>query len=239
MPEQEIKDTEVKETEVKEELVDYTYNGKSIKLAKELVDSINGRVASEKHQIKEKLTTLAEENNNLKTKISEYELSQMTDAQKKELEVKKQKEKEEALLQKASESESKFKNYFLDTELYKAVSDYEVHNSKQVVKLLKSEYKHDFVEDDNGELQIVFNVNGNKVSIKDAFKAFFNDPSNANLLKSTLKSGGGTSIKTGSGSSTQNLRTEYTRAEVQTESGRKEYNAAMKAGLNPIIKEGN
>ena len=220
--------------ENQEELVEYSYSGKTTKLPKDLIDSLNKRTAAEKHQLKEKYTAVSEELNILKTQLEEVKLSQMSDKEKAELAEKKRLKELEDAKKAVSDKDAKFKNYYLDTELYKEAAAYDTYNAKQAINLLKAEYKHEFAEDENGDVQIVFNVNGNKVSVKEALKTFFSDPTNQNLLKSNLKSGAGT--KQGTAAVTPQ-RTIFKRSEVAvTDSdAAKEYREAMKAGLKPSL----
>lgn len=233
---EEIKDETKTESQIEtpnigaEEFEDY--NG--FKVQKGAKDIINKRVASETHTLKEKLKTISEENNTFRTQFEEFKLSQMSEKEKQAHEEQKRKEKEESLVKKADEYSSKYKNYFLDTELFKEVSNFDVVNSKQVLALIKAEYKTEFAETEDG-VNIFFNNGSTKLTVQEAVKNFLNDPSNANLIKSKLITGSGT--KTSNTQPKQNLRTVFKASEIadiKSESAR-EYREAMKAGLNPTL----
>lgn len=207
------------------------YNG--FKVPKGTVEAINKRVASEKHGLKTKFDSLQTQYNELQTQLEELKLKSMTDAERQAHDEKKRKEFESQLTQKAEMSETKFKKYFLDTELFKEVGNYDVHNAKQVVKLLKDEYKHEFSnEDSTDELSVVFNINGASATVEEAVKKFLSAPENANLLKSTFKPGGGTLKKN---NQTEVQKTEFTRTELKNPAIRAVYSQALKQKLDVKI----
>lgn len=215
----------------------YSYGkGKTIELDQDIIDSINARVAAETHAVKEKHKSTSDELNALKTQMEEFKLSQMTEKEKAELAEQKRKDREASLEKKAAESESKLRNYFLTTELFKAVSEYKVHNPKQVVNLLKSEYPYEFIDSEDGNVQLVFNVGGNKISASEALKTFFDAAENHNLLISGLKPGGGT--KPAGTSPDKPPRTVYKRSELKDQAISKEYREAIKQGIPTTIVEG-
>jgi len=217
------------------EMVDYTFNGQTTKLPKNVVESINKRVGAETHTAKEKARIAEEQNNKLLAQIEEFKLSQMTDKEKQEHAELKRKEREAELENKANDKDRKFKNYFLDTELFKEIGNYDVVNSKQVLSLLKAEYKEEFEEvEDN--VNIFFKKGSTKLTVQEAVKTFLTDPSNANLIKSSLKPGSGTRAP---GGQQKNLRTTFKRSEVAVTNSdaAAEYRAAMKAGLKPVLTD--
>lgn len=209
-----------------------TYNG--FKVQKGATEVINKRVASETFKLKEKYRTLQEQMNETNTRLEEMKLASMSDKERLEHEAAVRKAKEDQLLSKVSETDSKFKSYFRDTELLKAIGDYDCISPRQVLNLIKAEYKIDYVDND-GEVGIVFKNGDEALTVKDAVKTFLADPSNSNLVRSTLKPGSGT--KTSSTPGSAKLRTVFTRAEVaDTKSeAAKEYQAALKARLNPKL----
>jgi hypothetical protein len=218
-----------------EELVEYSYNGKSTKLPKELVESINRRTASELHTWKEKHKTQQDQINALSVQLEEMKLSTMTDKEKAELAEKKRNEEIEQYKSKADSYSTKYKNYFMDTELFREVSNYDVINSKQVISLLKAEYKHEFAETEDG-IELAFLSGGSKLTVQEAVKNFLHDPQNSNLIRSNLIPGAGT--KAG-GQQKRTMRTTFKRSEVADTSSEAaaEYRAAMKAGLNPTLTD--
>jgi len=212
------------------EEVDYSFNGKTVKLSKEIVESINRRVGAETHTAKERARQLEETNNTLSAQLEEFKLSQMTEKQKQEHNEQKRKDREAELERKASDSDSKFKNYYLETELFKAISEYEVVNSKQVLNLIKAEYKSEFADIEDG-IQVFFNNGSTKFTVQEAVKTFLSDPNNANLIKSSLIPGSGTKT-TGTQTKTP-LRTSFKRSEIADikSDAAKEYREALRAGL--------
>jgi len=210
-----------------------TYNG--FKVPKGAVDAINRRVATETHTLKEKLKKFEEENNSFRVQFEEFKLSQMSEKEKQEHAEQQRKQKETELVNKANDKDRKFKNYFLDTELFREIGNYEVINSKQVLSLIKAEYKEEFEEAEE-DVNIFFKKGSAKLTVQEAVKSFLSDPSNSNLIKSSLKPGAGT--KPG-GMQNKNLRTTFKRSEVAVTSSEAaaEYRAAMKAGLNPVLTD--
>jgi hypothetical protein len=209
------------------------YNG--FKVQKGAVDAINKRVASETHTLKEKIKKMDEENNSFRIQFEEFKLSQMSEKEKQEHEEQKRKQKEAELENRANDKDRKFKNYFLETELFKEVSNYDVINAKQVIALIKSEYKQEFAEEGES-VNIFFNNGSSKLTVQEAVKNFLQDPLNSNLIKSSLKPGAGTKA---SGTQQKNLRTTFKRSEVANTNSEAaaEYRAAMKAGLNPTLTD--
>ena len=206
-------------------------------LPKKIVDGFNKRVASEKASLQKNYDALSEQFNTLSTQLEEMKLSQMTDKERKELEETKRQKEIETLKQEKEQGFSLFKNYKTDTEIFNEVSNYDVFNPKQVVSLLKTMYKMDFIKDDAGDYNILFKVGDSQVTVKEAVKMFLEDESNSNLLRSTLKGGAGT--KTKINQPNQTLRTTFKRSEIadQTSEASKEYREAMRLGLNPKIIE--
>lgn len=207
------------------------YNG--FKVQKGGVEAINKRVASETHAWKEKHKIVQDQLNELSVQLEEARLAQMSDKERQAHEELKKKEIFEALEKKAETYSNKYKNYYLDTELFREVSSYDVVNAKQVLALVKAEYKTEFAED--GDNLGLFLSNGSeKLTVQEAVKKFLTDPSNANLIRSTLKPGSGTKA---AGSQPKQLRTSFKRSEVAVVDSpeAKEYREAMKAGLNPSL----
>jgi hypothetical protein len=210
-----------------------TYNG--FKVPKGAVDAINKRVATETHTLKEKLKKFEEENNSFRVQFEEFKLSQMSEKEKQEHAEEKRKEREAELLNKANDKDRKFKNYFLDTELFREIGNYDVINSKQVLSLIKAEYKEEFEEAEE-DVNIFFKKGSAKLTVQEAVKSFLSDPSNSNLIRSSLKPGAGTKV---AGNQQKNLRTIFKRSEVAdvNSDAAKEYNEAMKAGLRPTLTD--
>jgi len=210
-----------------------TYNG--FKVPKGAVEAINKRVAAETHTWKEKYNSLSSEINTLKTTLEEHKLSQMSEAEKKAHEEKQRQAEKDKLVKERDEKDSKFKNYYLDTELFKEVSGHDVYNANQVIRLLKAEYPQEITEGEDG-LSISFNVKGQKLTVQEAVKTFLDDPNNANLLKSRLQGGGGTGGRR-TGASTG--RTTFKRSEVAdtTSEAAKEYREAIRNGVDVRMVE--
>jgi len=210
-----------------------TYNG--FKVPKGAVDAINKRVATETHALKEKLKKFEEENNSFRVQFEEFKLSQMSEKEKQEHAEQQRKQKETELVNKANDNDRKFKNYFLDTELFKEIGNHDVINSKQVLSLIKAEYKEEFEEAEE-DVNIFFKKGSAKLTVQEAVKSFLSDPSNSNLIRSSLKPGAGTKV---AGNQQKNLRTTFKRSEVAdvNSDAAKEYNEAMKAGLSPTLTD--
>lgn len=210
-----------------------TYNG--FKVPKGAVDAINKRVATETHALKEKLKSISDENNSFRVQFEEFKLSQMSEKEKQEHEEQKRKQREAELENKANDKDRKFKNYFLDTELFKEIGSYDVINLKQVLSLIKAEYKEEFEEVEE-DVNIFFKKGSAKLTVQEAVKSFLSDPSNSNLIRSSLKPGAGTKV---AGAQSKNLRTTFKRSEVSdiNSDAAKEYNEAMKAGLRPTLTD--
>lgn len=203
------------------------YNG--FKVPKGAVEAINKRVASETHNWKEKYSSLSNEVNSLRTTLEEHKLSQMSEAEKKAHEEKQRQTEKEKLIKERDEKDSKFKNYYLDTELFKEVSGHDVYNANQVIRLLKAEYPHEITEEGDS-LSVGFNIKGQKLTVQEAVKIFLDDPNNANLLKSRLQGGGGTG---GKRAGVNPGRTTFKRSEIKDPDSEaaKEYREAIKAGI--------
>ena len=210
------------------------YNG--FKVPKGTIEAINKRVAAEKAGLKSKYNDLQNSYNEMQVQLEELKIKSMSDAERQAHEEQKRKEQEEQLAKKAEMSETKFKTYFLDTELYREASKFDVHNAKQVVKLLKDEYKHKFsTEDNTDELSVTFNINGTDVTVEEAVKKFLSDPDNANLLKSTFKPGADT--RSNRNNMQTDFKTEYKRSELKNPEVRAQYNEALKRKLDVKIIE--
>ena len=221
---------EVKKDEEVEELVDY--NG--FQIPKGALDAVNKRVASETYNLKQKNQKLQEELNNFSTQLEEMKLNSMSEKERIEHEEALRKAEQEKLKAQVSEYSEKYKNYYRDTQLHNEISKHNVINPKQVLNLIKSEYKTDY-EETNDEINLFFKNGEDKFTVQEAVKKFLDDPSNSNLLNSSLKSGSGT--KSGSNSPKKTLRTEFKRSEVRDHNSEaaQEYRDAMKAGLNPSL----
>lgn len=218
---------------IQEELV--SYNG--IMLPKSVVDSINKRVASETHTWKERARTNEEKLNSLSVQMEEMRLAQMSEKERKEHEEAKKAKEIESLKEEKEKGFQLFKNYKTDTELFNEISNYDVFNPKQVVKLLKSEYQMDFIKDEAGDYNITFKIGDSHVTAKEAVKTFLNDETNSNLLRSTLKPGSGTKTKL---NQTNQTKLEFKRSEIaKTNSDEaKAYREALRAGLSPKLIDG-
>jgi len=207
------------------------YNG--FKVPKGAVDAINKRVAKETHNWKEKHRLTEEKLNTLSSQFEGMKLSTMTEKERQAHDEQKRKDEIESLKNKADDKDRKFKTYFLDTELFREISNYDVVNAKQVIALLKTEYKHEFAESEEA-VKVLFNKGSDKLTVQEAVKNYLQDPLNSNLIKSSLKTGTGTKTST---TQKKNLRTTFKRSEVANidSDEAKEYNEAMKAGLNPTL----
>jgi len=235
---EEIKDQEVTEENQTDEKNSQSneeefeiYNG--FKVQKGTVDAVNKRVASETHKLKERYNETSEQLNALQQQLEEMKLNSMTEKERLAHEEEKRKIEEEKLKNQVEEYGSKYKNYYRDTELHNAISKFDVVNPKQVLNLIKSEYKTEFEESEDG-INLYFNSGSNKVTVEEAVKNFLDDPSNSNLIRSNLRSGSGT--KTSNQSKTE-LRTSFKRSEIADPNSEaaKEYHEALKQGLRPEL----
>lgn len=225
------KTDQVEETKTTEEEEFENYNG--FKVQRGTTEAVNKRVASETHKLKEKYNTTQEQLNTLQQQLEEMKLNSMTEKERLAHEEEQRKVEEEKLKNQVEEYGSKYKNYFRDTELHNAISKFDVVNPKQVLNLIKSEYKTEFEENEDG-INLHFNNGSNKVTVEEAVKNFLDDPSNSNLIRSNLRSGSGT--KTSNQSKTE-LRTSFKRSEIADPNSEaaKEYNQALKQGLRPEL----
>lgn len=212
-----------------------SYNGTM--LPKSVVDSINKRVASETHTWKERARTNEENLNKLSVQLEELKLAQMSEKERKEHEEAKKAKEIEDLKQEKEKGFQLFKNYKTDTELFYEISNYDVFNPKQVIKLLKAEYPMDFIKDEAGDYNIIFKIGDSQVTAKEAVKMFLTDETNSNLLRSTLKPGAGTKTKINQTNQTQ--KTTFKRSEIsnpQSEDA-KAYREALRNGIDVKIIE--
>lgn len=165
------------------------YNG--FKVQKGVIDAFNKRLAVEKSNLNKKQTALQDELNMIKVAFEEMKISQMTEKERKDVEDKKKMADLQKLIDEKEQNFNLFKTHKIDTELFNEVSKYDVYNISQVVKLIKTN-SYDFKRNDNGDYEITFSYGDEALSVGDAVKRFLEEDSNANLLKSTLKSGSGT-----------------------------------------------
>jgi len=195
-----LTDTEGKEYKFEE------YNGMLVQEG--TVDKINKRVESERGQHEKKYADLEEKHNKLNTDHEELKKKHMTAEElQQENERKRQKEIDD-LRADRDQKAILFKKNKIETDLLKEISSsgIEVVNAKQVMNLLRLEYDDIDIANDS---DLVFKKGSNSLTAQEAVKTFLEDQSNANLLKNTLKPGGGTRQPGGLGTGKQVSRQEY------------------------------
>lgn len=178
--------------EKSEDLIVYKSGEKEAQIPSWLNEEFNKRLSAQKSKLvkdyDDQIKQIISEKESISKEFMDLKKSLLTDKEKQELE---RKEKEEAYLRLQNEAEENWKLYsdtMTSKALHDSISTFDVWNSKQVVTLLKSLSKSEV--DKAGK--VMFEFNGQKVTADEMVKTFLTDPTNANLLKTTLSSGGGT-----------------------------------------------
>ncbi len=204
------------------------YEGHKIPAA--LKEKISQRVAAEKGRVESKLNERISEYEtkytDLEKQFKELKTASMTDKEKLEHQQQEREKELEELKAGKEQAWGLFKKTKQSNDIYSALSAYDVHSPKQVVRLLESYGKVDVVEK-NGEYVTTVKINGEEMNVDGALKSFFDDPENSNLLKGNLRPGAGS----GTGGNAGGSFTKFSKSEMET-------NPEMKKAFDDAIARG-
>lgn len=208
------------------------------KLPKEFKDEFNRRLSIERSKAKDDLekeySPLKSDYEKTVTEFNEYRKKYMSKEERDNLKEKEYLDKIQATEKEKERGWHLFKSHKSETDIFEALSQYDVYNPKQVVKLLKSEFAVD-VNDLHGDFRTIFKAGDKQLSANEAVEMFLTREDNQNLLRTKLKSGAGTStskqVDIGS-------KAVFTKAEITNNpEARKRFNELIKMGQFPEVKE--
>lgn len=211
--------------------------GKIFKLPIEFKEEFGKRLSIKEKKVKslydEELKKIMSEKDQIANELMEIKKASMSEKERKELEEKLLAEKMTKLSEEKEKAWNLFKTKHSETEIYSELSKYDLYNSKQVLKLLKSEGQIDVI-DESGEYKTVIKMNGKLYSVSEAIKEFLEQSENSNLLKNTLLPGSNTTKSTSSPGGT----VVFTQKQLANDpEKRKEYNKLLESGIIPEVKK--
>jgi hypothetical protein len=160
-------------------------------------------------ETKNEYQSLKQEYETIAEKLQELETKDLSEVEKENLKLKKQlqefEKKTKTFEETATQNFQKFENEKIQSDLFRSISGYDLHNSSQTVKLFKADCSPSLIADEDGNYQTkaqvtIQNEKGEFETIEgnpqEVFKLWISQEEQSYLLKNNLKPGGSTS-KTG------------------------------------------
>ncbi|MBM9502867.1 hypothetical protein JWG44_21675 [Leptospira sp. 201903071] len=232
------------------ELTEFKFGGNTYNIPKELAQGF-GKLSAEHRTTSSKLKALEEAAKGespalkeLQEKLHQLELEKLPEKEREaarlNVELKKVNNLVELEKRNRERYELLFREKTINTELYSALSKHNLYDQKQALMLLKAISQPVVVENkDEGTFKVLLKLDvGDGAGVQelepeDAASKWLAHPSNANLLKSNLIPGSGTSVKGGRLTTTGQVA--YKRADLAKPEVRQERLEKMKAGIQTMI----
>lgn len=232
------------------ELAEYKFGGNTYNIPKELAQGF-GKIFSEYRTASSKLKTLEEaakgENPALKElqeKLQQLELEKLPEKEREAARLGAELKKLNGIIESEKKNKERYETLFrektINTELYSAFSKHNLYDQNQALFLLKAISQPTVVENkEDGSFKVLLKLDvGDGAGVQElepeeAAAKWLALPSNANLLKSNLIPGSGTSVKGGRLTTTGQVA--YKRSDLAKPEVRQERLEKMKAGIQTII----
>ncbi|XDD52509.1 hypothetical protein AB3N59_20380 (plasmid) [Leptospira sp. WS92.C1] len=232
------------------DLTEFKYGGNTYNIPKELAQGF-GKLSAEHRTTSSKLKALEEAAKGespalkeLQEKLQQLELEKLPEKEREAARLGAELKKLSGIIESERKSKERYETLFrekmINTELYSAFSKHNLYDPNQALLLLKAISQPDVVENkDNGTFNVFLKLDvGDGAGVQqlepdDAASKWLALPSNANLLKSNLIPGSGTSVKGGRLTTTGQVA--YKRADLAKAEVRQERLEKMKAGIQTMI----
>nr|WP_100765388.1 hypothetical protein [Leptospira ellisii]PJZ92219.1 hypothetical protein CH379_14410 [Leptospira ellisii] len=232
------------------ELAEFKFGGNTYSIPKELAQGF-GKLSAEFRTASSKLKILEEsakdENPALKElqeKLQQLELEKLPEKEREAARLGAELKKLNGIIESEKKSKERFETLFrektINTELYSAFSKHSLYDQNQALLLLKAISQPTVVENkDDGSFKVLLKLDvGDGAGVQElepeeAAAKWLAIPTNANLLKSNLIPGSGTSVKGGRLTTTGQVA--YKRSDLVKPEVRQERLEKMKAGIQTII----
>ncbi|AVV51451.1 hypothetical protein [Leptospira santarosai] len=232
------------------ELAEFKFGGNTYNIPRELAQGF-GKLSAEFRTASSKLKTLEEAAKEehpalkeLQEKLQQLELEKLPEKEREAarlgVEIKKLSGVIEAEKRNKERYESLFREKSINTELYSALSKHNLYDQNQALLLLKAISQPTVIENkEDGSFKVFLKLDvGDGAGVQElepeeAAAKWLALPTNANLLKSNLIPGSGTSVKGGRLTTTGQVA--YKRSDLAKPEVRQERLEKMKAGIQTII----
>ncbi|PJZ28743.1 hypothetical protein [Leptospira kmetyi] len=232
------------------ELAEYKFGGATYNIPKELAQGF-GKLSAEYRTASSKLKTLEEAAKGespalkeLQEKLQQLELEKLPEKEREAARLGAELKKLNGIIESEKKIRERYENLFrektINTELYSAFSKHNLYDQNQALFLLKAISQPTVVENkENGSFKVLLKLDvGDGAGVQElepeeAAAKWLALPTNANLLKSNLIPGSGTSVKGGRLTTTGQVA--YKRSDLAKPEVRQERLEKMKAGIQTII----